>query len=900
MSLSAGTKLGPYEIQSPLGAGGMGEVYRAKDSKLGRDIALKVIPQEFARDAQRMARFQREAQVLASLNHTNIASIYGLEESGGGPALVMELVEGPTLAERIKQGLIPIDEALPIAKQVAEALEYAHERGIIHRDLKPANIKLRPDGKVKLLDFGLAKALQGDAVAKDASNSPTLTHAASEAGIILGTAAYMSPEQAKGKAVDRRADIWAFGGVLYEMLTGRRAFAGETTSDTLAAIITRDPDWLSLPSPVPPPIRDLVHRCLTKDAKQRLRDIGDARIVIEEVLSGSVMAEPAPAGSRQAFWRRAMPWAALAVGIVVIGSLLWYTRPSATSPLTSSFPVTLPAGEALAVTGFPGRDLPVVAISRDGSEFAYIAAKNGKNQLYLRPMDRLEPSPLPGTDGAFTPFFSPNGQWIGFFADGKLKKVSIHGGEPVTLCDAPLNRGATWVDDDTIIFTPDLFTGLMSVSAAGGTPQVLTTPDASKGEASHRWPEALPGGKAIVFVTAAGADIGSFSESKIMVERLDTHTTKVLPILGSYPRYSPSGHLLFLTQGRVFAVPFRLDQLEVTGRPFPVLDGVMMSPNSGGAELSLSRTGSLVFVPETAAAAPNDILTWVDRRNQSHPINAPPRTYRSPHISPDGRSLAVEIESGRQVDIWTYDLHRGTLTRLTFDGRSRAPLWTADGKRVTYMTYKPRGGSTIVSKAADGSGQEETLVGGNKLLQIPESWSPDGRFLAFMAMAGGIRNIFVVPLKGDRKPFPFIQAKFDQADARFSPDGRWLAYVSTESGKPEVYVQLFPGPGGKWQLSTDGGTDPLWMRNGHELLFCQANKLLSVTVASQPNFSASTPRFVAEIPPEPPFGFISNGRYDMSADGQRFLFVKATASQTVGNELDVILNWAEEVKRGSQ
>jgi eukaryotic-like serine/threonine-protein kinase len=898
MELASGTKLGAYQILAVLGSGGMGQVYRARDINLSREVAVKVLPETFACDPDRIARFRREAQVLASLNHPNIASVYGLEQSGSLQALILELVEGPTLADQLAHGPIALDEALALTQQIAEALEYAHEHGIIHRDLKPANVKITAEGQVKVLDFGLAKVLSPETTDKEPLDSPTLT-AATGAGILLGTAAYMSPEQARGKRVDRRADIWAFGCVLYEMLTGQRAFAGETTSDALAAIITCDPDWRSLPASLPPPLRELVRRCLTKDSRQRLRDIGDARIIIEEVLSGSPTWEVAPASTRaQPFWLRAMPWALLAVAVVVgaLGAgLAWYTRPRAALPSVSRFSLLLPSGEAIAVAGFPGADLPAVAISRDGSELAYVAAQHGKNQLFLRPMDRLEALPLQGTDGAFTPFFSPDGQWIGFFGDGKLKKVSVHGGEPITLCDAPFNRGATWADDDTIIFAPDLFSGLMRVSAVGGTPQVLTTPDVSNGEVSHRWPEALPGAKAIVFVSAKGTDIGSFSESKIVVERLDTHETKILPILGSYPRYSPSGHLLFQNQGRVFAVPFRLNQLEVSGPAVPVLDNVKTSANSGVAELYLSRTGSLVYVPETAAA-PDEILTWVYHGNQTKPIAAPVRAYRCPHVSPDGQRLAVEIESGSNVDIWIYDLRRGTLTRLTFDGSSRAPLWTPDGKRITFMTLK-RAGPAIVSKAADGSGQEEILVAGAQLLQIPESWSPDGRFLAFMAMAGGVRNIFVLPLNGEHKPRPFVQAKFDQGDARFSPDGRWLAYTSTESGKPEVYVQPFPGPGGKWQVSTDGGTDPLWAHNGREFFFWQGDKLLSVAVATQPNFSASTPRFVADVPVSPPFGLIGNGRYDVNADGQRFLFVKATGALAVGNELDLILNFAEDVKR---
>lgn len=552
-----------YRVQEKIGAGGMGEVYRTYDTRLGRNVALKVLPEAFARDAERMARFEREAKVLASLNHPNIASIYGLEESDGVRVLVMELVEGPTLAGRISEERIPLEEALTFAKQVADGLEYAHERGIIHRDLKPSNVKLTPESQVKLLDFGLAKALERETAEEELQNSPTLSAAATRTGVLLGTAAYMSPEQARGKRVDRRADIWAFGCLLYEMLSGRAAFTGETTSDILASVIRAEPDWSSLPGSVPPRIRELLHRCLQKEAKQRLRDIGDARIIIEEALSGSVASETVPAGARTSSFRhRGVVWAWAAAGLVLgaVGAavIAWYVHPNLEERPVSRFAFGFPApdGQPAASEGFPLRDFPVVAISRDGTKIAYLGASGHTTQLYLRPLDRLEPQPLPGSANATSPFFSADGQWVGFFADGKLKKVSVHGGEATTLCDAPINRSGTWGTDSTITFAPTLFGGLMRVSAAGGSPENLTAPDGSKDELSYRWPEILPGGKAILFVIASAQDIGSFSESKIAAIRLDTREKKILPIVGTNPRYSPSGHLLFERDGRVFAVPF--------------------------------------------------------------------------------------------------------------------------------------------------------------------------------------------------------------------------------------------------------------------------------------------------------------------------------------------------------
>ncbi len=897
-----GQRIAHYRVQEKIGAGGMGEVYRAQDTRLCRDVALKMLPEAFARDAGRMARLEREAKVLASLNHPNIASIYGLEVSNGARALVMELVEGPTFAERISQERIPLEEVLTLAKQIADGLEYAHERGIIHRDLKPSNVKLTPENQVKLLDFGLAKALEGETVEPESQNSPTLTAAATRTGVLLGTAAYMSPEQARGKRVDRRADIWAFGCMFYEMLTGRAAFTGETTSDILASVIRAEPDWSSLPGSVPPRIRELLRRCLQKEATQRLRDIGDARIIIEEALSGSVASETVPAGApTSSFRRRGVVWAwataglALgAVGAVVIAS---YVYPNLGERPVSrfAFEFSAPDGQPAASEGFPLRDFPAVAISRDGTKIAYLGARGHTTQLYLRPLDRLEPQPLPGSANATSPFFSPDGQWVGFFADGKLKKASIHGGEATTLCDAPINRSGTWGPDSTITFAPTLFGGLMRVSAGGGSPEILTAPDVGKEELSYRWPEILPGGKAILFVIASAQDIGSFSESKIAAIRLDTHEKKILPIVGTNPRYSPSGHLLFERDGRVFAVPFDPQRLEITGQAVPVLDGVKTSPNSGAADFTVSDNGSLVYLPENAFSH-DGLIVWVDRKKQVKELAAPARHYGSPHISPDGERIAIAIPSGSSgSDIWVYEIPHGTLTRLTFDEHSSAPIWSPDGKRIAFATTRPTGPAILV-KPADGSGAEETLVTGESLILVPTSWSSDGKFLAYWAVGSATgRDIWIAPLTGERKPQSFLQTKFNEMQARFSPDGRWIAYQSEESGRYEVYVQPFPGPGGKWQISTNGGTMPVWAQNGRELFYMSSGNFMSVGVTTRPTFSASTPRIVADYPPFL-MGPLSNGVYDVSPDGQRFLFVKANVENGPPDEVRVVLNWTEELR----
>ena len=891
-----------YRVQEKIGAGGMGEVYRAYDTRLGRNVALKVLPEAFFRDTERMARFEREAKVLASLNHPNIASIYGLEESNGVRALVMELVEGPTLAARISEGRIPVEEVLTLAKQIADGLEYAHERGIVHRDLKPSNVKLTPESQVKLLDFGLAKALERETTEPELQDSPTLSAAATRTGVLLGTAAYMSPEQARGKRVDRRADIWAFGCLLYEMLSGRAAFTGETTSDILASVIRAEPDWSSLPGSVPPRIRELLHRCLQKESKQRLRDIGDARIIIEEALSGSVASDTVPVGAltrsfrhRGAVWAWAVAGLALgAVGAVVIAS---YVHPNSGEGPVSRFAFGFPApdGQPPASEGFPLRDFPAVAISRDGTKIAYLGAHGHTTQLFLRPVDRLEPQPLPGSTNATSPFFSPDGQWVGFFADGRLKKASVNGGEATTLCDAPINRSATWGPDSTITFAPTLFGGLMRVSAAGGSPEILTAPDVSKNELSYRWPEILPDGVTVLFVIGNAQDIGSFSESKIVAMRLDTREKKILPILGTYPRYSPSGHLLFERDGRVFAVAFDPKRLEVTGQPVPVLDGVKTSPSSGAADFAVSDTGSLVYLPENAYTRDGEIV-WVDRKKQVKELAAPARHYGSPHISPDGKRIAVAIPSGSSgSDVWVYEIPHGTLTRLTFDEHSSAPIWSPDGKRIAFATTRPTGPAILV-KAADGSGAEETLVAGESLILVPSSWSSDGKFLAYWAVGSATgRDIWIAPLTGEGKPQPFLQTKFNEMQARFSPDSRWIAYQSEESGRYEVYVQPFPGPGGKWQISTNGGTTPVWAQNGRELFYMSSGNFMSVGVTTQPTFSASTPRIIADYPPFL-MGRLSNGAYDVSPDGQRFLFVRANVENGPPDEVRVVLNWTEELK----
>jgi len=896
MALAPGTKLGPYHVSSSLGVGGMGEVYLAQDARLGRSVAIKILPDKFSCDPQRMARFDREAKLLASLNHPNIASIYGLEESNSARALVMELVEGPTLAERIKRGPLPLDEALPIAKQIAEALEYAHERNIIHRDLKPSNVKITPDGAAKVLDFGLAKALEDDISAVDISTSPTLSHAATQAGILLGTAAYMSPEQARGKKVDRRTDIWSFGAVLYEMLAGKPAFIGETISDTLAAVIRGEPDWGALPGNLPASILQLLRRCLTKDPNQRLRDIGEGRITIERALSGTPeeTAGPIAATAEPPLWRRALPWAVAAIAsslAIVCGALYWRAsqpEPREVMQLSLSLPVPL-------ATVFDPNPGSPFAISPDGSQLVFVAAIAGKpQQLYLRPFDQQAGSPVPGTENATQPFFSPDGRSVGFFAQGKMRKVSLHGGPPVLLGDAPVPHGASWAADDKIIYAPNFGSGLLRIPSAGGSPQALTTPNPKDQEISHRWPQVLPGGKYVLFTTQVGSG-SSYDDARIAVLSLETSKWHTLFTGGSYARYVSPGYIVYARAGSLMAVRFDLSRMEVRGSPVPVQEGVVTTAlTSGGAEYDVTSSGLLAYVAGSAKA-PLRSLVWVDRTGLAKTLPAPARVYSAPRLSPDGKQLAVVINDDGALAIWIYEFARNTLTRLTFGpGVSLSPVWTADGRKVIYNA-RITGAPSFRWKLADGSGREETLVGKefDDPGATPLSVSPDGKTLLFGAHStAGLQAIEALTLDGSNNIQPFLQGSFNFNGPHFSPDGRWLVYGTDESGRREVYVQPFPGPGGKWMISTDGGESPRWARNGREIFFFAGDELMSVGVETQSAFKVGTPR-----PLFPIAGYLRSGNYDVAPDGQHFLMIKQEDTSTSPKELNVVLNWSEELKR---
>jgi Tol biopolymer transport system component len=912
VALTPGGRLGAFEVVSLLGEGGMGQVYRARDTKLNRDVALKILPTAFATDPERLARFKREAQILAALDHPNVGAIYGFEDADGTHALVLQLVEGPTLADRIGQGPLSIDEALPIAKQIAEALETAHEQGIVHRDLKPANIKVTPDGRVKVLDFGLAKLLETDTAGSVRSamltNSPTITTPAmTMAGVILGTAAYMSPEQAKGRPADKRSDIWAFGCVLYEMLTGTRAFDGEDISDTLAFVLMKPPAWDTLPKTTPTAVRTLLRRALEKDRKRRLPDIGSARLDIDEAIATSASethSERSPvavAASRKG-WRVAMPWA-LAVGFATGFALAlanWAPWKQAATPSLFRVSAELGADASLALGGAPGAEL---ALSRDGRLLVFTAQRaSGASQLYVRRLDQLTATPLAGTEDARNPFLSPSGEWVGFFAGAKLKKIAVTGGGVVTLCDAMSGRGGTWGENGTIAFTANGSNGVsMSVvSEAGGQPKLLTK--LAEGESTHRWPQFLRGGNAILFTSGF---TGQYDDAEIVVQQLPDGPRKVVQRGGFYGRYLPSGHLVYVHGGTLFAVPFDLDRLELTGTPAPVAEGVNASTGTGGANFAVSDSGTLVYLqgPSAGLEAP---IAWMDRTGKTTPLSATPIAWSNPQFSPDGTRLALDNQiPGGLPAIWVYDWARDTPTRLTFSSRADIrPQWTPDGQRIAFSSTRD-GPMNIYWQRADGAGGVQRLSNGART-QIATSWHPSGKFLAFQEQdAQNGLDIMILPVDGDEqsgwkpgKPTAFLNTSFDEQDPQFSPDGKWIAYYSNESGQTEVYVRPFPvTAGSKWQVSNGGGLYPLWSRARPELFYLTIDQHIMVAsyTTDSGSFRSNKPQLWS------PSRLLNRPRiksYDVHPDGNRIVVAPIPeTSSTKQDKVVFVFNFFDELRR---
>lgn len=906
MSIQPGMSLGSYLILSAIGRGGMGEVWKAKDTKLGREIAVKTLPGEFARDSERLARFEREARLLASLNHPNIAAVYGLEEDTGTRFIVLELVEGETLAEVIQRGPIPAEDALRLALQIVTAVEAAHEKGIIHRDLKPANIKVTPEGKVKVLDFGLAKALETDPRESSLSNSPTISMAATANGIILGTAAYMSPEQARGIAVDIRADIWAFGCVLYEMLTGRQAFRGEMVSDILASVLAREPDFALFPPQLHPRIRETIQRCLEKDPRRRWQAIGDVRVEIERILaSGELNAVPREAAPapRTKLWF-VLPWAAAAAIVAALAAWVLKPAPPAEPRPLVRFEYQLPASQPLRNTG-----RPVLAFSPDGRHFAY----NSAGGIYLRSLDSLTARIIPGTEALLTsPFFSPDGEWVGYFVPPGLRKIAIAGGAPVVICDATNPFGVTWGKDGKILFAQPA--GIMRVSSDGGTPELVIK--TKPGEQAHG-PSMLPDGKTILFSLTRVSGAARWDQAEVVAQAIGASEPKVLLRGGSDAQYVPTGHLVYAVGDVLFAVPFDVSKLEVKGGPVPIVTGVQRAAGPAGAtaaaNFGFSDRGTLVYLNATAAsAAVQTTLGIVDRNGAVRRLDVPPGIYRSPRVSPDGRQVAVETisETGQSI-IWVYDLSGGNaIRRLTQDGNNTRPVWSRDGKKIAYGSdrEKPPG---IFWQAADGSGLPERLtsVSQDGVQHYPESWSPDGKILSFASVQVQANSWGLWTLALDdpeRKPKVFYDApSSNEFGSVFSPDGKWIAYASNEGPQAQfgIYVQPYPATGVKYQISRSGGAWPVWSPSGNELIYrlntlLGTSKINAVTITTKP-----VPAFTSEkeLTIQGFLPVINYREFDTMPNGKDLVMVfpmsQQAAAPPAAPSIQVILNWFSELQR---
>ena len=899
--------LGHYEIESLLGAGGMGEVYRARDIKLGRSVAVKVLPEAFANDSDRLPRFEREAKVLASLNHPNIAALYGMEESGGIHFLAMELIEGETLAERLRRGPLPVEDAIKIAHQIAEALEAAHEKGIVHRDLKPANVKITPEDRVKVLDFGLAKAMEDAPANATLSNSPTLSLAATRVGVILGTAAYMSPEQAKGFSADARSDVFSFGCVLYEMLTGRQLFQGETIAEILGAVLVSSPDLASMPGDLNPRIAELLRRCLEKNPKRRWQSVGDLRFELESLASAPRQStiEAGQMYPRAAFWRRALPIiAGMLVAAAVAGMAAWMLKPARPGTV-KRFALTLPEEQLFSRPGSR-----VIALSPDGERLVYTA--NG--QLFLRSMAEMEARPILGGSTGLAPtapVFSPDGQWVAFNSQFALKKIAITGGTPVTLCNWPGNpAGASW-DGDHLVFSV-LGKGIFRVSENGGEPELIV---AAKPNETMEDPQLLNGGRDVLFsvTTESGAD--RWDKGQVVVQSLKSSQRKVVWSGGSAAAYVPSGHLVFAVRSTLMAIPFNPEKLELHGGPVPVLEGVLRGGiGVGSAQYAFSKDGTSIYVPGGSAANPaaDRTLALVDRRGNVQRLGLPPRPYYHPRFSPDGKRLVVGTDDGNEAVIWVLDDLKGSspLRRLTFGGRNLFPIWTPDGRYITFASDR-EGDRALFRQPVQGGTVEllAKLQGGDVR---SEAWHPNGKTLSFLQTQDQAGDIWMLSLDGVRKPKPLVKTVENERYSTFSPDGRWFAYIagSASGGGFQVFVQPFPPTGAQYQITTDGGTNPVWSHDGKQLFYntvagttqvSAPGKLVAVDVRTEPSFIFTNP---VQIPVT---GAILGGtgtNYDISPDDKQFVVVQSSSSSTdptrrITLQINVILNWFTDLQQRS-
>jgi serine/threonine protein kinase/Tol biopolymer transport system component len=910
MPLASGTKLGPYEIQSPLGAGGMGEVYRARDTRLDRTVAIKILASHLSSSPELKQRMEREARAISSLNHPNICHLYDIGSQDGTDYLVMEFLEGETLAERLRRGAISLPDALKIGIAIADGLALAHRQGIVHRDLKPGNIMLTKGG-AKLMDFGLAKAastgVSASASAPLLSAARTMSEASpmsplTTAGSILGTIQYMSPEQVEGREVDGRSDIFSFGAVLYEMVTGKRAFSGKSQLSVASAILEKEPDAISTMKPLTPPALDrTIGKCLAKSPDERWQSASDLATQLKWMLDAGITGTslPMPEPDHRANWKSA-GWAVSALLLLLIGGLLWANFGQGTRPKpVMRFSIGLPDGQTLGGTWYW---YPSIAISQDGSQVAYVTHQGGESRIYIRRIGETTPVAVAGTERADMPFFSPDGQWLGMYSGGKIKKVPLAGGPTVIIAQTSF-KGASWGPDDTIYFGNGA--GLMKVAATGGTPQTVIALDAKRGETDQAYPDVLPGGKALLF-TVRNMEQPSFDEADIAVLKLTTGERKILVKQGTDAHYVSSGHLVFMRAGVLLAVPFDAEKLEIKGAPVPVIDKVLENPRIGAGQYAVSKDGLLVFIPGGVTYGEHE-LVFVDKAGNVKPLTANKRPYEDFTISPDGRYIAATIE-GPVTNTWVHDIARDTETRFNFGIENRDPTWTPDGKHIAYSGYKDKK-YAVLWKPMDGSAPEEALVEDE---QNVDAWffTPDGGTLLYARYQfAGEQNIGALPLNDRTHGHMIFPAKYSVEWAILSPDGKWIAYDSDESGRPEVYVAPYPALEPRERISTDGGLHPLWARDGRELYYRmgtspeemeqrflgQKTRVMAVSIETKPAFKAGQPRMLFEGP-----YFESGHDIAVTPDGKGFVLIRENDTQAGPREIQVVVNWPDELKQRSR
>ncbi len=901
MALISGSKLGPYEIIAPLGAGGMGEVYRARDTRLDRTVAIKILSAHLAADPEARTRLDREARAISSLNHPNICHLYDVGLQDGTNFLVMEYLEGETLADRLRKGALPIEQFFKIGIEICEGLQSAHRNGVVHRDLKPGNIMLTSTG-AKLMDFGLAKPLVSPATGGSGMtmtlSTPAVSQPLTAQGTVVGTFQYMSPEQLEGKEADGRSDIFALGAVLFEMLTGQRAFPGKSALSVASAILEKEPQSISTFRPATPAVLDgAIKRALAKDPEERWQTLRDLALELKWISSeGMQTSVPVPTESKG---REKWAWgvaAALALLAAVLAIVLMKgsPKPSVAMRLTAETGADAKAYQGLGVS---------TILSPDGARLAFIATgSDEKRRIYIRPLDQLQASALAGTEDAESPFFSPDSQWVGFFAGGKLKKVAVQGGTAVTLCDAPSGRGGSWSEDGTIIFAPDLRSGLAKVPSGGGAPQPLVALDRTAGESTQRWPQYLPDGSAVLFTSNTHG--GNYEDANIVVDSISSGERRILVRGGYFGRYVPTGHILYMHDGTLFAIAFDSKKLEETGSPVPLFSGIASDPGDASAQFSIAENGTFAYVPGESRIQLVAIY-WMDREGRFTPLRGTPGNYFTPTFSPDGKHLAVAISDGTKSDVWVYDLARDTLVRLTFNGNNLGPIWTPDGQRVTYLHLEKAGVGDIYWTRADGGGTPLRLTEMNSIV-YPDSWHPSGNLLAFdKTMPEVHASTFLLAVEGNDKQGwkggeikPLLSSSFTEFDPAFSPDGRWLAYGSNESGTFEVYVRQFPGPGGKWQVSSGGGGRyPKWSRTGKELFYRTTDNRIMVVP-----YSISGESFLpgkSELWSPGQFSQrLGTANFDLAPDGKRFVVLKTPPPKEgeSGGKFSLIFDFFDELQ----